>query len=51
MFDNLIVVAIIVIVLWLGAMGYYFYVSRQQSELKEEIDKLREELDSTDEEG
>jgi preprotein translocase subunit YajC len=49
MFDSLIVVAIIIILLWLGALTYYFYVSRQQNELGQEIDKLREQLDSLDE--
>lgn len=46
MFDSLIVVAIIIMVLWLGALTYYFYVSRQQNELGKEIEKLREQLDS-----
>jgi hypothetical protein len=51
MFDNLIVVAIIIIVFWLGALAYYFYVSRQQNELGEEIGKLREQLDTLEREG
>ncbi len=51
MFDNLLVVALIIIVLWLGAMAYYFYVSRQQNELGDEIDKLREQLDALEGEG
>lgn len=46
MFDSLIVVAIVIMVLWLGALAYYFYVSRQQKELGQEIEKLREQLDS-----
>jgi len=33
-------------VLWLAAIGYYFYTSRQQNEISEEIDQLREMLDS-----
>jgi preprotein translocase subunit YajC len=45
MLDNLLTVAIIIIVLWLGAMAFYFYVSRRQRELEEDIEKLRERLD------
>jgi preprotein translocase subunit YajC len=45
MLDNLVVVAIVIIVLWLGAMAFYFYVSRQQGDLADEIEKLREQLD------
>ena len=48
MFDNLMVVALIIIVLWLGAMAYYFYVSRQQRDLADEIEKLREQLDDAE---
>lgn len=44
MLDNLVVVAIVIIVLWLGAMAFYFYVSRQQSDLADEIEKLRQQL-------
>jgi Zn-dependent protease with chaperone function len=49
MFDSLIVVAILIIVLWLGAMAYYLFVSRQQSDLADEIEKLREQLDEIEE--
>jgi len=43
-FGSLVVVAVIVIVLWLGAMVYYYFVSRQQGDLADEIQKLRAQL-------
>ena len=49
MFDSLIVVAILIIVLQLKAMTYYLFVSRQQSDLADEIEKLREQLDEIEE--
>ncbi|MFN2223948.1 MAG: hypothetical protein PVH65_11690 [Chloroflexota bacterium] len=50
--DNLTLIALILIVLWLVAIGYYFYTSRQQNSISHEIDELREmlgdESESTD---
>lgn len=48
MFDNLVLVAIVIIVMWLGAMAYYYFVSRQQNELANEIEKLRAQLDESE---
>lgn len=48
MFENLVVVAIIIILLWVGAFVYYFYVSRQQNELEDEIEKLKTQLDKVE---
>lgn len=45
MLDNLVLVAVVIIILWLGAMAFYFYISRQQRDLAEEIEKLRDQLD------
>jgi len=42
--DNLTLIAIIIMVLWLGAIGYYFYTSRQQNAISHEIDDLKEML-------
>ena len=49
--DNLVLIAIIIILLWLAAIGYYFYLSRQQRDLADEIQKLRDMLGSRQEEG
>lgn len=51
MLDNLLPVAIVIIILWLGLLAYNFYVSRQQNELGAEIDTLREQLDAIEGEG
>jgi preprotein translocase subunit YajC len=40
--DNLTLIAVFIIVLWLAAIGYYIYLSRQQRELADEIQKLRD---------
>jgi hypothetical protein len=47
-FDNLVLVAILIIILWMGAMVYYYFVSRQQNELGNEIEKLRAQLDEVE---
>jgi len=46
MFDNLMVVAGLAMLLWMGSYAYYLYTSRQQQELVEEIDVLEKKLDS-----
>jgi len=43
--SNITLLSILIIFIWLAAIAYYFYVSRQQSEIIGEIDDLREELD------
>lgn len=45
MFENLTVLAIIIIVIWIAAFAYYFRMSRRQQELREELDALRAMLD------
>ena len=42
---NLVVIAILVVVLWLGVLGLYFYSSRQQRDLQTEIEALQQVLD------
>ena len=49
--DIFILVAVFIIVLWLIAMGYYFYTVRQQAGLVENIDEIRTKLDEEDDEG
>ncbi len=41
MFDNLVLLAVIVLVLWLGSLGLYLYASRQQQDIKKEITSLQ----------
>lgn len=49
MFDNLTVLAIIIIVIWVAAFGYYFRMSRRQQQLRQELDALRAMLDEEEE--
>jgi hypothetical protein len=44
MLENLTLLAIIIILLWLASLTYYFYVSRQQKEIQKDVDWLREQL-------
>jgi hypothetical protein len=48
--DNIALLAAVIIVLWLVAMGVYMYFSRQQNELADDIDELRELLDGGEDE-
>ncbi len=45
MFDNLALIAALVIVLWIIATGVFLYYSRQQSDLEREIAALEADLD------
>ena len=51
MIDNLTVLAVIVIVLWIATLLYYYRVSRQQREIQEELDALRVRLEETEGRG
>jgi hypothetical protein len=43
-------IAILVTILWLGSLGLYLYVSRQQSDLQADIENLQKLLDTHDKE-
>ena len=47
MLNNLALLGIIIIVLWIVAAAYYLITSRQQKELASEIEEIREILDET----
>jgi hypothetical protein len=49
MFDNLYLLAAIIILLWLGTLAYYFYTSRQHKEIQQEIEWLRDHLHEDEE--
>jgi len=44
MFENLMVVAAIAAVLWLGAYAYYVFTSRGQQEIGRDIEALEKKL-------
>lgn len=39
--DNITLLGIVITVVWLIVIGYYFYTSRQQKGIIEEVDELR----------
>ena len=45
MFDNLLIIAAIIIVAWLGIFIYYMVTSQQQIQLQDEIEEVDELLD------
>lgn len=45
MFDNVTLIAIIVIVAWVATLAYFFYTSRQQTEIRGDLDELRERME------
>ena len=47
MFSNIVLVTVIVFVLWLVAMGYYLYSSRQQESLEEQVESVQKLLDDS----
>lgn len=47
--DNLTMLAIVIIVFWLGALAFYFYTSRQQRDIRADLDALRARLEELDE--
>ncbi len=46
MFENFLPVAIVIIVMWVGVVAYYLVTSRQQRDLQDNIESLREMLDN-----
>ena len=46
MFENLLPIAIVIIVMWVGVLAYYLVTSRQQSDLQDSIESLSEMLDN-----
>ncbi|MGD2049220.1 MAG: hypothetical protein PVH03_06980 [Chloroflexota bacterium] len=49
--NNLTLIGLLIILLWLVAYGYYLYVSRKQRDISAEIDELRDKLDRLDEQS
>ena len=49
--DNLTLLAVIIIVVWMAALAFYFYTSRQQKEIREELEAVRALLEEDKEAG
>lgn len=48
MLENLLLIAIVIMVMWVGALAYYLVTSRQQTDLQKDIESLRDMLDETE---
>jgi hypothetical protein len=48
MLENLTLVVIVIVVLWLGAFGYYLYTSRQQNSIADDLERLQKKLDEAE---
>lgn len=40
MLDNLTLLALVIIVVWAATLAFYFYTSRQQKEIREELEAV-----------
>lgn len=47
MFSNIMLVTAVIFVLWLVAMGYYLYSSRQQQSLEDQVESVQNLLDNS----
>lgn len=45
MFENLLLIAVVIMIMWVGVLAYYLITSRQQTDLQKDIESLREMLD------
>lgn len=43
--ENLTLLAIVIIVLWLGILAFYLFSSRQQVGLQKELEELEKQMD------
>ena len=48
MLDNLTLLAIVIIVVWAATLVFYFYTSRQQKDIREELEEVRALLEEED---
>ena len=49
MFENMVTLVIIIFILWVGAFGYYLYTSRQQRDIGDQVERLRDKLNASEE--
>ncbi|MCL4867862.1 MAG: hypothetical protein KJ063_02740 [Anaerolineae bacterium] len=45
MLENLTLVAVVIIIIWLGTLVFYLYTSRQHADLQNELEALEQQLD------
>lgn len=44
MFENYLLIAIVIIILWVAGFAFYLFTSRQQRDLEDEVEDLRKML-------
>jgi uncharacterized membrane protein len=49
MFDNLLLIAVIVIVFWLGIFAFYMMTSKKQEDIQKEIESVEKLLEEDSE--
>lgn len=47
MFSDILFVTAVIFILWLVAMGYYLYSSRQQNSLEDQVEAVQNLLDKS----
>lgn len=45
MFENLVLIAVVIMILWVGALAFYLITSRRQTDLQKDIETLQKMLD------
>jgi len=48
MFESLTLVIVLIAILWLGAYGVYLYISRQQKDIVDDLERLNKKLDEAE---
>jgi len=48
MFDNILLITIVIIIMWLGMLIFYLSTSRQQGNLQQSLESLRRQLDKSE---
>jgi hypothetical protein len=51
MLENLLLIAVVIMIMWLGVLAYYLVTSRQQTDLQKNIESLRDMLDKTEDQN
>ena len=48
MFDNLLLIAIVIIIMWVAVLAYYLFASNRQIDLQENIEALNKMLEQSE---
>lgn len=48
MFEDLTLLIVLIVILWLGVFGYYLYTSYQQKGIADDLERLQKKLDEAE---